>query len=187
MTGRRKHEFPVVAGRGERISRQEFHVETGKSSDLTSPSDQLNQQIVRMLEEDGRRPFNEIATALDVSEGTIRNRVNGMKQAGQIRIVAIVDPHSVEYETDAMVCIKVSSTATPPQVAHRLGQLEEVVYILWVSGRFDLLVEMVSDNPDALADFLEHHIHNQADIAEAEAMMGLKNFKNQFLLKQNWE
>ena len=55
-----------------------------------------------MLEEDGRRPFNEIAAALDVSEGTIRNRVNAMRQANQIKIVAITDAGAVEYNTNAM-------------------------------------------------------------------------------------
>ena len=92
----------------------------------------------------------------------------------------------VKYKTDAIICIKVSPTATPAQVAERLGRLDEVVYILWVSGRFDLLVEIVSDDPDGLTQFLQNHIHNQSDIAETETMTGLQNFKNQFLLKQNW-
>ena len=44
--------------------------------------DKLNQQIIDMLESDGRLPFKEIAKALDISEGTVRNRVNRMKDAG---------------------------------------------------------------------------------------------------------
>ncbi|MEO1494586.1 MAG: Lrp/AsnC family transcriptional regulator [Pseudomonadota bacterium] len=159
---------------------------TKRQHGLTSPDDELNQRIVRLLQDDGRRPFNEIAAALNVSEGTIRNRVNGMRQAGHMKIVAIVDPRAVEYRTDAIVCIRVSATATPSAVADRMSALDEVVYVLWVSGRFDLMVEIVTDEPDGLAQFLEAHIHNQPDIAETETMMGLKNFKNQFLLKQNW-
>ena len=174
------------AARGERVGRQISLPDSGKSNDLTSPNDGLNRQIVRMLEEDGRRPFNDIAAALEVSEGTIRNRVNGMRQAGQIKIVAIVDPGAVEYKTAAMIGLKVGSVTTPAHVAERLGQLDEVVYVLWVSGCYDLLVEIVSDDQDGLARFLESHIHGQTDIAEADTMIGLKNFKNQFLLKQNW-
>ena len=158
-----------------------------KLGDRASPGDTLNQQILGMLEEDGRRPFAEIAAALNVSEGTIRNRVNAMRQSGHMRIVAIVDPGAVEYETDAMLGVKVAASATPAQVAARLGELPEVVYILWVSGRYDLLVEIVGEERDALARFLETHIHGRADIASVEAMTGLKNFKNQFLLKRNWQ
>lgn len=155
-------------------------------SKLDSAEDPLNKDIIQMLESDGRRPFAEIAAALNVSEGTIRNRVNGMRQSGQMRIVPIVDSHGAAYDASAMICIKVASTATPASVAKRLSGFEELVYILWVSGRYDLMIEILTESPERLTDFLDQHIHGNADIASAEVMTGLKSFKNQFLLKRNW-
>lgn len=152
-----------------------------------SATDALNREIIRALQEDGRKPFAEIAGELDVSEGTIRNRVNGMREAGQMQIVAIVDPSAAEYRTDAMLGIKVAPGSTPESVAARLNALPDVVYILWVSGRYDLLVEVVCDERDGLLAFLAAHIHDRRDIGSVETMTGLKNFKNQFLLKQNWQ
>ena len=146
----------------------------------------LNSEIIRLLEDDGRMSYSEIALRLQVSEGTVRNRVNGMKDAGLLRIVAIADPSASDYKADAMICLKVAPGITPRSVAERLGALSSVVYILWVTGRFDLLVELICDDPDDLAGFLETHIHGVDDIADAEVMLGLKNFKNQFLLKRNW-
>ncbi len=151
-----------------------------------SPHDKLNESIVDLLQRDGRTPFAEIASSLGVSEGTIRNRVNNMKSAGALRIVAIVDPVQVEYETDAMLGLSVASSATPRAVCERLGQFSEVVFLLWVSGRFDLLVEIVSASRDDFLAFLDQHIYGQTDIDSVEVMSGLKNFKNQFLLKRNW-
>ena len=136
---------------------------------------------------DGRMAFSDIAQELQVSEGTIRNRVNSMKQAGMLRIVAIADPVAAEYKTDAMLGVKVAPGHTPSSVAERLTGLADVVYILWVSGRFDLLIEVVSNDRDGFLKFLDTEIHGQPDIASVEAMTGLKNFKNQFLLKRNWE
>lgn len=152
-----------------------------------SPDDDLNRAIITLLQRDGRMPFSEIAERLEVSEGTIRNRVAAMKQAGMLRIIAIADPVVAEYETDAMLGLKVSPDATPAQVAQRLGALPSVVYILWVAGQFDLLIEVVTNDRDEFLEFLHTEIHNQSDIASAETMMGLKNFKNQFLLKSEWE
>ncbi len=154
--------------------------------DTSSPRDELNRSIIAMLQQDGRMAFAEIAHALDVSEGTIRNRVNSMKHAGMLRIVAIADPVAVEYKTDAMLGLKIAAGHTPQAVAERLSHLPDVVYILWVSGRFDLLVEVVSDDRDDFLEFLECEIHNQPDVADVETMTGLKNYKNQFLLKRNW-
>lgn len=157
-----------------------------RSQDAALSRDELNRDIIRMLQQDGRTPYAEIATALNVSEGTIRNRVNSMKRAGVLRIVAIADPAAVEYRTEAMLGIKLAPGNAPEAVAARLGTHSEVVYVLWTAGRYDLLVEVVSDDRDQFLSFLEHQVHDHADIATVEVMTGLKNFKNQFLLKQNW-
>ena len=63
-----------------------------RSAALASPSDHLNRAIIGLLQEDGRLPFKTIAERLDVSEGTVRNRVGWMKRAGMLRIVAVADP-----------------------------------------------------------------------------------------------
>jgi len=160
---------------------------TARQNGIGSPENRLNRSIVAMLERDGRVPFSEIAQALDVSEGTIRNRVNAMKEAGMLRIVAIADPVAAEYQTDAMLGLRVAPGHTPEAVARRLGADPRVVYVLWVGGRYDLMVEVVSDDRESFLGFLETCIHGATDIGEAEVMLGLRNFKNQFLLKRDWE
>ena len=64
----------------------------GEVSPLSSPYDDLNQRIIRLLQDDGRAAYDEIAQKLGVSGGTIRNRVARMHEAGMLRIVAVVDP-----------------------------------------------------------------------------------------------
>ena len=153
---------------------------------IRSPDDDLNRQIINLLEADGRAPFSEIAHKLNVSEGTIRNRVGALRKNNMLRIVAMTDPVARNYKTDAMIGLKVAQGSTPAEVAARFEKDSRVVYILWVAGRFDLIVEIVSDDDDALKDFLESEIYSADDIADTEVMLGLKNFKNQFLLKRNW-
>lgn len=157
-----------------------------RSAALSSPSEQLNRAIVRMLHEDGRMAFKTIAEALGVSEGTVRNRVAWMKQSGMLRIVAVADPMGMNYKADAMLGIKVAPKATPARVAERLAVHPEVVYILWVSGRFDLLVEIVCESEDQFLDFVSKHCFDHADIGTVEVMAGLAMYKNQFLLKQDF-
>jgi len=159
----------------------------GQLNGIRSPEDGLNRSIVALLEKDGRMPFSEIAQTLGVSEGTIRNRVNGMKETGMLRIVAIADPVAAEYQADAMLGLRVAPGHTPEVVAKRLGADQSVVYVLWVAGRYDLMVEVVSDDRESFLRFLETQIHGATDIADAEIMLGLRNFKNQFLLKREWE
>ena len=155
-----------------------------KTRGIASTDDDLNRAIIRMLQEDGRLPYKDIAVALQVSEGTIRNRVQSMKQSGALRIVALADPMAIRYQADAMIGIKVASPCTPRDVATRLSELSEVVYVLWVSGRYDLLIEVVCESGEAFQQFLEQNCFGQADIDQIEVMSGIEMFKNQFLLKR---
>ena len=159
--------------------------DAGGISRLSSPYDDLNQRIIRLLQEDGRAAYDEIGQKLGVSGGTIRNRVTRMRDAGMLRIVAVVDPVAVDYESDAMLGIKTAPGVAPAAVAERLEPHPAVVYVMWVSGRFDLLVEVVCDEETELAAFLNDHIHGQTDIAHVEVMSRLGMFKNQFLLKRH--
>ena len=154
-------------------------------SPLSSPFDDLNQKIVRRLREDGRAAYDVIGQELGVSGGTIRNRVARMREAGMLRIVALVDPVAVDYDTNAMLGIKTAPGIAPAAVAERLDPCPAVVYVMWVSGRFDLLVEVVCDEEAEFASFLNERIHGQADIAHVEVMTRLGMFKNQFLLKRH--
>ena len=126
-----------------------------RSSDRTSPDEELNRSIVELLQRDGRMAFSEIAQKLGVSEGTIRNRVSGMRQAGMLEIAAIIEPVVGEYKTAAMLGLKVAAGHSPHSVASRLEPVADVVYILWVTGRFDLLVEVVTDSRESFLEFLD--------------------------------
>jgi Lrp/AsnC family transcriptional regulator for asnA, asnC and gidA len=156
----------------------------GKSRGIASTEDDLNRAIIKMLQQDGRLPYKDIATSLKVSEGTIRNRVQSMKQSGALKIVALADPMAIRYKADAMIGIKVANPATPRAVAHRLSECGEVVYVLWVSGRYDLLIEVVCETRNAFQTFLEQHCFGHDDIDQIEVMSGIEMFKNQFLLKR---
>ena len=170
-------QLPAVAARGGGEP-------AGAVSPLSSPADDLNQGIIRLLQEDGRAAFDVIGQKLGVSGGTVRNRVARMRDAGMLRIVAVVDPVAVDYEADAMLGIKTAPGVAPAALARRLEPHRAVVYVMWVSGRFDLLVEVVCDEETELAIFLDEHVHGHSDVARVEVMTRIGMFKNQFLLKR---
>ncbi len=179
-----RRERPVEGGGAPGAARLR---ELPRATVLASPLDELNKAIVKRLQVDGRTPYKEIAGGLGVSEGTVRNRVNRMKERGVLRILAVADPVVINYRADAMLGVKVAPGVKPSEVAERLAVFPQVVYILWVSGRYDLLVEVVCDADADFLDFVADHVFDQIDIASIEIMTGLEMFKNQFLLKREFE
>jgi Lrp/AsnC family transcriptional regulator for asnA, asnC and gidA len=131
-----------------------------KSRGIASTDDDLNRAIIKMLQQDGRLPYRDIATSLKVSEGTIRNRVQSMKKSGALKIVALADPMAIRYKADAMIGIKVAHPATPR------------------------VIEVVCETRNAFQLFLEQHCFGHDDIDQIEVMSGIEMFKNQFLLKR---
>ena len=132
-----------IADRVTDIDQRKFAARSIRQPDKSSPDDKLNRSIIAMLQRDGRMAFSEIAQELGVSEGTIRNRVGSMKQAGMLRIVAIVDPVAAEYQAPSMLGLNVSPVHTPPALAHPLAVLSPPLYRLSLCRTYDCLLALV--------------------------------------------
>jgi Lrp/AsnC family transcriptional regulator for asnA, asnC and gidA len=58
------------------------------------PLDQLDRDIIRLLQQNGRRSNTEMARTLSVTETTIRNRVTRLVDEELINIVAVPTPRA---------------------------------------------------------------------------------------------
>ncbi|HHY10885.1 MAG TPA: Lrp/AsnC family transcriptional regulator [Firmicutes bacterium] len=115
--------------------------------------DELDREIIRLLQTDGRMPFLTIAKELGLAEGTVRRRVAKLLDEGLIRIVGIPDPFKVGLNTVAVVGMKVER-AKIDEIAKKLSRLPEVRYVALSTGNYDLVVEVVVANNDELLTFL---------------------------------
>ncbi|MBT7506890.1 MAG: AsnC family transcriptional regulator, partial [Rhodospirillales bacterium] len=110
----------------------------------------LNRQIVEMLQEDGRAAYSSIAKKLNVSEATVRARVGRMRKSNLIHFITVANPMALGYTAWAMLGINVSQNASADDVAQMFRDCHEVVYVMRVASRFDLLAEIVCETPDDL-------------------------------------
>ena len=142
------------------------------------PIEGLNREILALLQEDGRMPFSTIARTLGISEGTVRSRVAQMRKANLIHFITVVNPLALGYTAWSMLGIKVARGASAHEVARYFRDRPEVVYVMRVAARFDLLAEVVCGSPDELREFLDTCCYGSDDIAEVEPMMGLGLYKS---------
>src|SRR5690348_3185078 len=100
----------------------------------TQRLDEVDQEIVRQLQQDGRRSYREMARSIGVSEGTVRWRVRRLQETGALRIAAIADPFRLGYTVLASMLLRVS----PGELEHVIDELvqwQEVVYVSSCTGR----------------------------------------------------
>jgi Lrp/AsnC family transcriptional regulator, regulator for asnA, asnC and gidA len=112
--------------------------------------DDVSRAIIEQLQEDGRRPYARIATAVGLSEAAVRQRVQRLLDAGIIQIVGVTDPMQVGFSRQAMVGVRTRGDTR--KVADSLAAFDEVDYVVVTAGSLDVLVEIVCEDDDRLLD-----------------------------------
>jgi DNA-binding Lrp family transcriptional regulator len=99
--------------------------------------DDLDREILALLREDSRTPYTEIADALGVSEGTVRNRVDRLLEAGTIeRFTIATRTGNVKSMVEVSVAVDVDTQA----LAERMAEWTEVDFVWQVSGEEDMVL-----------------------------------------------
>lgn len=138
--------------------------------------DDLDREIIRALESDGRRPFREIARSLGVSEATIRARFRRLSETGTLKVVAFSDPAATSRERLALLFVRV----TPEQhdtVAAVLAGRPEVSYVSSVLGAYDLFAQILVRDDAELWDFVQHQVRTLPGVVETSCTLEIRVHK----------
>jgi len=138
--------------------------------------DEIDQYILNALRTDGREAFSQIADHLKVSPGMIRQRYNRLVEMGALKVVAITNPIQLGYKTMAMIGIHTDGQRML-QVAEQVAALKEVVYLIVVSGHYDLMAEVFCRDHDDLLHFLTEKLSVIEGVRDTESFMHLKIIK----------
>lgn len=138
--------------------------------------DEIDHQIITILQQDGRVPFAQIAEQLNVSAGMIRLRYNRLAEMGVLRVVAITNPLRMGYQTMAMIGIKADGKNLL-EIADKIAALDEVIYLIVVSGAYDILAEIVCRDQKHLLQFITERLYKIDGVRESESFMHLKIVK----------
>lgn len=138
--------------------------------------DNIDQKIIEAMRKDGREAFAQIAEQLNVSPGMIRQRYNRLVELGYLKVVAVTNPLMMGLRTMALIGIHTDGHKLL-QVAEKIAKLEEVVYLVIVSGRYDIVCEVFCRDHEDLLSFLTEKLSKVEGIRETESFMHLKIIK----------
>jgi Lrp/AsnC family transcriptional regulator for asnA, asnC and gidA len=77
-----------------------------------------------------------------------------------------------------MVGLKIAPGHDPEKAALYFRDREEVTYVLFAAGRYDLLVEVICKTHDELSAFLREHCYSRKELSSVEPMVGLALYKS---------
>jgi len=141
--------------------------------------DELDREIIKILQVDGRIPYTDIARNLDISEATVRNRISRLVDQKIIQIIGLVDPYHLGYDAPAMIGV----TVDPRQLeaaAAEIALFPEVSYLIMVSGEYDLMVEVMCRDRKELTDFLNQKLRCVQGVTRTQSSIILQTYKMAF-------
>ncbi len=138
--------------------------------------DDIDMSIIEAMHKDGRESFAQIAEDLKVSPGMIRQRYNRLVKLGYLKVVAVTNPLMMGKRTMAIIGIRTTGRKMV-EVAENIAKFDEVVYIVIVSGRFDILAEVFCDDHEDLLRFLTQKLAKVEGVRETESFIHLRIVK----------
>ncbi len=139
--------------------------------------DKINLSIIKHLQ-DGRKSFNKIAEELDITENTVRSRVNRMVEAGLVEIIGTVNPDLLPNHNILYVGIKLD-TRELVKKAEEFSKLRGVISASVVTGRYDVMLIVMLKKDFTLLDFLSKEIDKIDSIQTVETFVVYKNYNMQ--------
>ena len=120
---------------------------------VTKDIDALDREIILELQEDARKSYKDIAAALNVSEGTIKNRVTRLINRDVLKLEARVNPFALPHRVAAIVGVNLKERNHDEKI-HAIGKIPGVTCVWNATGRFDLFFEVMVASLNALNDIL---------------------------------
>lgn len=109
--------------------------------------DQLDKRILRMIAEDARVPFLEVARACNVSGAAIHQRIQKLTTLGVLKgSQFVIDPEKIGYETCAYIGLNLKNPEDFDKVVAELKKIPEVTECHYTTGNFDMFIKIYALN-----------------------------------------
>ena len=139
--------------------------------------DELDAQLLRLLVQDGRRSYTDLAKDTGLSTSAVHQRVRRLEQRGVITgYSARVDPTAVGLPLTAFISVTPIDPAAPDDAPDRLGHLSAVEACHSVAGTESWILKVRVGSPLAL----------EALLSEIRAAAGVQT-RTTVVLSTPWE
>lgn len=115
--------------------------------------DSLDKKILRLIAEDARIPFLEVARSCNVSGAAIHQRIQKLNSLGVLKgSQFIIDHEKIGYETCAYIGLNLRNPEDFDKAVEALRNIPEVVECHYTTGDYDMFIKIYAFN--------NHHLLN---------------------------
>ncbi|PHR25240.1 MAG: transcriptional regulator [Desulfotalea sp.] len=136
--------------------------------------DETNIEILRHLK-DGRKSFKLVAEALSITENTVRSRVNKLLEEGILNFSGNVEVDSLPGHSLLYLGVKLR-TMDLKNKAFQFSELKGVISAGIVTGRYDIILQVLLGNNYSLLEFITEQVATIEDVQTVESFIVFKGY-----------
>ncbi|NHJ14213.1 MAG: Lrp/AsnC family transcriptional regulator [Candidatus Thorarchaeota archaeon] len=142
--------------------------------------DPIDQKIIKMLQDNGRRSYSEIAEEVKRTEVTIRRRVKRLVDEGYIKkFTVILDPLKTGRKIRAFIRVK-TAMKEASAISKKVYDFKEVDEAYFLDGACGIILKVTVDDLQKLREFLELQLGKVQGVGEIETCIVLEGIKSAF-------
>jgi len=138
-----------------------------KSIAASAQLDDIDRTLIEALQRDGRASYADLAEMVTLSPAATRLRVQRLLDNGVVKIVGVTDPLALGYPVMSALGVRVDRDVRA--VAGRIADISRVIYVVFTSGSFDLLVEVVCEDSARLLTVIDDEIRAIVGVRSVES------------------
>jgi len=126
--------------------------------------DQMDLSILKLLQENARITVKEISENVHLSTTPVHERIKRMEESGVIKQYATLVDHSKVKKGLMVICyvsLRQHSKEAGDKFIRAILELNEVIECYNISGEFDFMLKVVSEDMNAYYDF---HVNKLSQI-----------------------
>lgn len=143
--------------------------------------DALDEKILKLITQNARIPFLEVARECGVSGAAIHQRVQRLFNIGVVQgSEFIVNPTKLGYNTCAYMGIYLDKAKYHRQVVEALRSIPEIVECHYTTGQYAIFIKIQTKNNVHLKQIIDNELQEIEGIARTETFISLEmDFKRQ--------
>ena len=149
------------------------------------PLDRTDRELLKLLQQNNRRPLRAMAAELGISAPTCLRRVRRLEAQRVIRAhSALLDPARLGFGVLAFVEVTLVEASGSDMLAfeRRLERCAEVLQCAELAGDVDYLVTVLTRGMPEFADFTRRYLGDDRRVRSYRSLLVLRQTKNNHVL-----
>lgn len=136
--------------------------------------DELDRKILRIISQNARIPFKEVAENCGVCRAAVHQRVQKMTDNGVIIGSAYqIEPKMLGYQLCVYVGLTLEKGSMYKSVCDELDKIPEVVEAHYTLGAYSMLIKLFAKDDQHLLHLLNERIHEIPGVSGTETLTTL--------------